>query len=248
MGFKLSDWVKWRLDSKRNTFVVITGEGQSGKTSLGMVLCMKTFKDFDLDCIAFPAERFLELIKNRPNSAILLEDAGVGWGSANWKSKVNRAISYAAQTCGLKHQLIVLTAPSIYMLDPNARRLMQIQIDMKDRGFGIISKVKENKRTKQLIFAPLKFKFNGHTTRIPSYRVGRPPEEMFLEFEERKNRYLDGFYSGLIQEVKVKDSDEMNEVYRDYEVIGSYRKVARKRGISESKAYRLIKQWEIENK
>jgi len=71
---------------------------------------------------------------------------------------------------------------------------------------------------------------------------------MFLEFEERKNRYLDGFYSGLIQEVKVKDSDEMNEVYRDYEVIGSYRKVARKRGISESKAYRLIKQWEIENK
>ena len=248
MGFKLSDWVKWRLDSKRNTFVVITGEGQSGKTSLGMVLCMKTFKDFDLDCITFPAERFLELIKNRPNSAILLEDAGVGWGSANWKSKVNRAISYAAQTCGLKHQLIVLTTPSIYMLDPNARRLMQIQIDSYQNPMIHFRYPLYSKRTKQLIFAPLKFKFNGHTNRISSYRVGRPPEEMFSEFEKRKEVYLDGFYSGLIQEVKVKDSDEMNEVYRDYEVIGSYRKVARKRGISESKAYRLIKQWEIENK
>jgi len=213
-----------------------------------MVLCMKTFKDFDLDCITFPAERFLELIKNRPNSAILLEDAGVGWGSANWKSKVNRAISYAAQTCGLKHQLIVLTAPSIYMLDPNARRLMQIQIDMKDRGFGIISKVKENKRTKQLIFAPLKFKFNGHTNRISSYRVGRPPEEMFSEFEKRKEVYLDGFYSGLIRDVKTKDNDEIRKVHEDYKLIGSYRGVAKKRGISINKAYRLNKQWEIENK
>jgi len=248
MGFKLSDWVKWRLDSKRNTFVVITGEGQIGKTSVGIVLCKSTFKDFNLDCIAFTPERFLDLLRNRPNSAILLEDAGVSWGSANWKSKANKMISYATQTCGLKHQLIVLTTPSIYMLDPNARRLMQIQIEMKDRGLGIISKVKENKRTKQLIFAPLHFKFNGHTTRISSYRVGKPPEEMFLEFEKKKNEYLDGFYSGLIREVKIKNIDEMRKVHRDYKIMGSYEKVAKKRGISINKAYRLNKQWEIENK
>ena len=248
MAFKLSDWVKWRLKNKRNVFIVLTGEGQIGKTSMAIELCRHTFNDFNLDSIAFSSEKFLELLKNRPDSAILLEDAGVSWGSHNWKSRTNQSISYATQTCGLNHQLIVLTTPSIHMLDSNARRLIQLRIKVINRGFGIPSVVKENEWTKRLIFAPLRMELNGHSVRISSYRTERPPEEMFVEFERRKKAYLDGFYSGLIRDVKVKNIDETRIAHEALIMEGSIRKAAKRCGMSKDKVSRLNKLWEIENK
>ena len=207
----LSEWIQWRLNNKRNAFVAITGESQSGKTSMAIMLCKATFENFNIDQIAFTPERFLYLLSHCPNSAIVLEDAGVGWGNRNWESKTSRAITYAVQTCGLNHQLIILTAPSFWMIDANARRQLQLLLEMRGRGFAAVHRIKENRHSHELFFAPLEFDIKkypadyarfGHDVVLKTYKVDKPQEEMFSEFERRKREYLDSLYSGLISGIK----------------------------------------------
>jgi DNA-binding Xre family transcriptional regulator len=212
MVFHFSDHIKYRLEKNLNTVIAITGEPQIGKSSAAIVIARAVDPNFGLDQVVFTPEEFLKLVKTKPNSAIVFDDAQVGWSYYNYRSKLSRSLNYAVQTCGVNHQLILLTMISIYMLDPNARRMVQIMIEMKDRGFGIISRVRENKWSKRLYFPPLEPNIHGQRCKLEDYHLPKPPDWIFERYIKKKLGYLNKLYGKIVGVIKEDNLEKAKNI------------------------------------
>ena len=126
------EYFRERVRHNQNSITCIVGGTGSGKSYAALKLAEKLDPDFDMDHVAFDAEKFLELIKREEKSgtAIVFDEAGVAWQSRSFMSKLNKILSYALQTVRFKNHYIFFTVPDLSFIDAQGRKLLHMIIKM----------------------------------------------------------------------------------------------------------------------
>ena len=164
---------------------------------------------FDFKNVAFSAERFADLVKqkHKRGTCIILDDAGIALYSREAMTQTVRDVSKIFQSVRYKNLCILLTLPSFAMLDANVRRLVDAYIEVIDidrhaketvcKFHWLDANPHSGKiyRQRQNMMAEMENTITGQTISEPvlldSVRLPTPPKELTVPYESEKRRCMD---------------------------------------------------------
>lgn len=100
--------------------LLIVGERGSGKSTVAVRLCELVDPDFTIQNVVFSPKEFTDLLRSgklKDGSAVLLDEAGVAFGSRDWFSSQSKSFNSFTQVSRTMHLFVVFTAPSEKMVD-----------------------------------------------------------------------------------------------------------------------------------
>lgn len=117
--------------------IVVCGQTGRGKSYTSLKIAKEldpTFNEKTLrDRVVWSPEQFIDLCVNRGDelntgNAIIFDESGTGLASRNWASKMNKSVSFIAQTFRFRKLLVIFTLPSMSMLDSQIRQLFHFYV------------------------------------------------------------------------------------------------------------------------
>ena len=199
-------WFSVRTQDK-SYLGIVTGKPRTGKSTSGggRFLYDLDRKDngkprFTVDKVIYDPKEFIqELKKKRPKgSAILWDEVGIGAPRREWYTLRNRLVSQLMQTMGYKNRIIVLTVPSMKMVDSNVAPLLDFWIQMKRNTFfeDNIARAKfywtewHEKQDRLFTYWPRAYK-NGIITIYKNFNFRKPPDEWVQAYKEKQEKAKD---------------------------------------------------------
>ena len=268
-------WSYGRVKKNKNVISVTTGQTGSGKSyndlRKGEIHYKNLFKEnFPIENCCFSVAHLIERINSkelRKGEILILEEAGVNAGSADWQNKVVKMFNYVLQSFRSMNIILFLNLPVFTMLSKQARQLTHIHMETKGIDF----------KTNKLVVKPLVQQLNQHTGKsywkylrshidgssraIASLSYSLPSRELTREYEKKKKEFLSELTRDFSKEIekaknKKKDEDDVYlrkndlsprqaEAYNLY-LVNNEGGVAEAMGITYSRACRLRQ--EIEKK
>lgn len=198
-----------RRKQNRDIRILITGKVGTGKSSLGLQICLnsdKKFKKFPQEAIDqnvhFQAKEFIESTSLLPNNSGLLLDEGINAAFArSYMSTQNAYMSKVFATFRYKKFLTIICVPSLNLLDKNLRILADILIICEAQGKGKVYKIQPSK-------------FGGdpwYETIIDELTWNKPPKKLFTLYEEKKFKIQDKEYIGYASHLGSKRQMEKTD-------------------------------------
>ena len=268
-------WSYGRVKKNKNVISVTTGQTGSGKSYNDLrkaeIHYKNLFKEnFPIENCCFSIAHLIERINSkelRKGEILILEEAGVNAGSADWQNKVVKMFNYVLQSFRSMNIILFLNLPVFTMLSKQARQLTHIHMETKGIDF----------KTNKLVVKPLVQQLNQHTGKsywkylrshidgssraIASLSYSLPSRELTREYEKKKKEFLSELTRDFSKEIekaknKKKDEDDVYlrkndlsprqaEAYNLY-LVNNEGGVAEAMGITYSRACRLRQ--EIEKK
>ncbi len=213
----INDVHKRILKNNGNWMCVVTGDTGSGKSYSAMSIAEKIDPNFDSSNVVFNAVDCLKKIndcKDKKGSVILFDEAGVGVGSREWFSTLNKQFAYVMETFRLYNLALIFTLPSFFDLDKKLRGFVHSRIET----IGIYNKQshvkwKNIKRTKdELRFLYPITSVGGIMYKVKDIAINKPSQELLKDYEAKKKRYADSVLKNAISEITpLNPFDDNNE-------------------------------------
>jgi len=188
------------LKHNQNFICAFVGPTGSGKSFASLALAEHIDPHFSVDRVVFSVREFLELLTSRSlekGSVIVLDEASAGasLASRNWYSEGNKQMSFVLQTFRFENVALLLTMPSLGLVDVQARGLLHYLVDVQ----GVEAK---EQRVRSKVFAvtcrrdgKIYYRYphvtapDGHDIIITKYYFGKPSEALIKQYEQRKQAY-----------------------------------------------------------
>lgn len=203
----------------QNFLMVITGKPGSSKTYSAMKLCQKLDPTFDVSRIVFNVESFMRLITNDlpKGSAILFDEIGTAVSSRKSMSKRNRAFTEVMQTFRHKNYVLLMTAPSIKMVDVQVRQVAHAQ--GVARGFNpntclslvTIYGLEHDEFSGKQHLRHFRV-FSEGTLRVNSLLLGKPDSDLIDAYELKKQNFTHSLNLRVSRTLDVLENDEFKDV------------------------------------
>lgn len=209
-------WSRMHLQNK-NLLIAIVGETGSGKSYAGLSLGATLDRNFSISEVAFEPTAFIELAMDKSypaGSLVMADESGVSMSHREWWSKANRKIGEIIQTWRHQNRGAIFTMPSLDLLDKVIRNRMHYILTMEDidwRNNRARARVKINQQNAELGKVYRKnprIDDSGRINEIPFLHFGMPPEELRVEYEEKKDEFTDRVNEGAYDEVRSMAEDE----------------------------------------
>ena len=245
-----------RVKKNGNALIGVVGNTGSGKSYYAMRIAELIDSKFAISNISFNPSTFLMLIKKKGfNEVIIMDDAGITIPARQFYSMSNQFISTALETCRFKNQILIMTMPTLSMIDKNARRLMNYVFWMES-----IDRTRQTSTATMYFIStnPIQDKiYYKHPVKdnavFESLTVHMPSEMLLNSYELYKGKFLNSAYGEMVsklhqiekkKEHKKHEKDNMDLIIRSLKSQGlSNKKIGESVGLSyEGVRQRLKKQ------
>lgn len=145
-----TNMILYRINKKKATNIVVTGEAGVGKSYMALDLCRvmegitKTGRDrFSIDQVVFTYKDFMDLVlKLKPGKPIVFDEPSYAMGKREWYKELNKALVQTIESFRFKMHPLVIPIINASLLDKTVRsHLIQFQVIMSDRGKGEVYRV-----------------------------------------------------------------------------------------------------------
>lgn len=191
-----TDWfirqLENRLKSGRNFVAVIHGQTRTGKSWLGGKICEQLDSNFSANHVYwFMDEVYEPLLTGEliEGSFAMIDEVGASLDNRRFMSSINVHASHVLETFGMKKVSLILTVPSLKMVDPNVRRLMHCLIFQRDRGMARIYRI------------DMGYDGTTYAFRIGKFEgVQKPSDAFCVAYEKKKREAFDEVLRKAIEE------------------------------------------------
>ena len=195
--------VKARLQRNQNWLCVITGDTGTGKSFSSLRLGSLVDEDFRIENVVFDVKELIDLIEVRPpGSLLVLDEAGISFGSRDFMSKQNKVMSSVIQMFRFKQIALIWTLPDISMIDIQARRLMHNFLETQPIDYK-----KEQTRVKwfEVYIDRWTGEFRHRFMKVETGNMGfavvkvvnfnKPSEDLIKSYEKKKKQAFENLLS-----------------------------------------------------
>jgi len=246
--------IKKRVSRNGNAVIAILGSVGSGKSYFALRLGELLDPDFSIKNCSFSPSDFLALVRSKPlGSVLVMDDAGLTIPARQFMTMSNRFMSMALESCRFKNQVLVLTMPSLAMIDKNARRLLNYCFWMEsvDRArcesTATMYFVSTNPIHDRIYYKhPMQ-----NNLQIDSLTLSKPSDPLIRAYELYKKERLDALYARMQLDLRKAEGEapsskeDLNALVDKLRTEGlSYKKIGDHLGISAQAVYQRIKRKE----
>lgn len=218
--------------------LIIVGDPGSGKSYTGLGLCNLFdpvgFNEETLEkrCITKPKHFIDKIVDDEKDlqygSALLLDEAGTSIPAREWASWNNKAVDYISQTFRYKRLLVVMTVPSMELVDVHIRKYFAYMFEAVGIDFSQnlnitkVFKISSSKQTGKIYYIFPRYKKDGKRVKITIFKFVRPKKELCDKYEEISREFKDK----LAQELRnIGDKMEAKEIKRNVNIDDIVKKV-----------------------
>lgn len=218
--------VKHRVTTlNKNWLAIFTGATGSGKSWSALSIAEQLDPEFTTDNIVFSATQFIEFLKNsekiKAGSVVMWDESGVGLGSRDAMTKINRLIGSYLQSFRSRNTILIFTLPTLSMLDRQARQLAHAILETKSidretkecivKWFDVQTNALSGK-------SYLKHPriFDNGIIAIKKVRIKAPSVILRNRYEQKKADFLDSLINDIDRkmnpkEIMKKAKEDLNE-------------------------------------
>lgn len=202
------DSVRARLWRKnKNWIAAIVGGVGSGKSWSALSIAEYIDRNFTVDNVFFSIKDFVTAIdenKIKKGSCAVIDEAGVQWGSRDFMRQHNRDMSYLFQVMRFLNFGLIMTTPSLYLIDKHGRDITHAVF--KTKGISYETGVCKLE-VKIIDFNPMTGKsypkfpriiVNGEKRKADIMEICKPGKELVRDYEKKKKE----FATGLVREIR----------------------------------------------
>lgn len=140
----LNRWIKERVENDVNVSIIFIGMRGSGKSYSAIRLGWDLDPEFSVDNVCFTGIEYLERFDQlSPGSVLILDDAGMGIGSRDFKEDVNKVFGVVEQTKRYTGIIGIITVPHISLIDKQPRIMADLVLEFhegKEKGIFDVRK------------------------------------------------------------------------------------------------------------
>lgn len=267
-SFDREAWIARRLWNRihvenTNALVGVFGLPGTGKTYTAVRLAELIDPSFTLDRIVFTVPDLLHLINGPPRlprgSAILFDDTSRGANSRKWQTPVNQALSDVGNTFRYEGYLVLCTARVSGNIDSQFRELFHLTLEIKNRDRAMqIIKAKpmipsmDTARGKTYWHYPRALVPGRGYCRLKRVAFHRStfqtgPHLTWTEYEHKKAAFMRAHYRTLERELRLDERMGGVKPWARESILLlkeqglSYRKIAKRIGISEQAISQIVR-------
>jgi len=224
-------WSVSRIEKNKNVISATTGSTGSGKSLNDLrkaEIHYKNFfnENFPIKNCCFSISELMRRIssgKLRKGEVLILEEAGVNSGSADWQNKIVKMFNYVLQSFRSMNIILFMNLPVLSMLSKQARQL--IHIHLETTGINFI--------TNQVSIKPLVHQLNQHSgksywkymrikqghkmVKMTTLNYRMPSPELCKEYELKKSNFLKGITTEFTYELDKKERKKEEDMRVDFE-------------------------------
>lgn len=220
--------IQRRLDAGLNAIVLIIGPSGSGKSWAALKLAEMVDPLFDPKVhLVFTLDALLELLDTdgaiQPGDVIVFDEAGVGVGSRESMSKVNRIFSAVIESVRFRQFALLFTVPDLAQIDVNAVRMAHMVLESMgvDRRVGRSQfKPKHPRRDPtnpdalRLVYPVLSRK-DGPKYKLKHISFERPSDGLVTEYENLRAVHIQSVYARMHGDRQAQDLKLKNDRLRE---------------------------------
>jgi len=216
---KFSMTIRHRINQKRATNTVVSGEGGIGKTYNAIDICRGLDKRFTIDQVVFNLKQFLDAVLNTPMGVpIVFDEPSYAMSKREWYKELNQALVKTMESFRYKVHPLFIPVINKSLLDKTVRNyLLQFQVVVRDRGKAIVYRLSPSPfqdKTYQYFFCSLKYPlFDRHLCNkdsclgCRSLTNKKKPCPLFrAQYERKKDEIQGDRYEESLEEAKSKES------------------------------------------
>lgn len=184
----------------KGRFMIITGPPGEAKSMVALRIAEKVDDDFNIEKIVIGKNtEFIRILKQaidgkmHSGEVIVFDEAGVGLGARDWQSAQNRVLSLIFQTIRKLGIMIIITVPTLRMIDIHSRILAKNYGNAKridrEKNRSIFSFYNLNYDDWEEILKRYKIK-DAQGNKIDMWQMALPTTINLDEYENHKNEML----------------------------------------------------------
>jgi len=212
--------VKSRLWRKNQNWIcAIVGSTGSGKSYSAMRLAEIIDKDFNINKVFFRIRDFITAINKKEikkGSCVVIDEAGIGWAARSFMEQENRDMSALFQAVRFMNFGIILTVPSLFMVDKHGRDLLHatgrtlginrtegyVKLQYKIQNIDALTGHKVYRKY------PRVRQPNGQLKRITFIKVHKPSKKLIQNYEKRKRIFAEELFAEIDKRMGKKDEKD----------------------------------------
>jgi len=137
-----------------DNLIVVIGERGAGKSTTALEVAKRVDSSFNLTRIAYMPHEILDIAAAAPDgSAILIDEVGEAWGSADFASQINRTLRKAFIGNRYRNMTFIFCCPTFADASSGLRNMARYLIDVKSRKVAVVYDLKRDH------FLPKKYPF-----------------------------------------------------------------------------------------
>jgi len=222
-------WCSGRLNANKNVLTAITGPTGSGKSLNDLrraeLHYQKHFKEsFPIENCCFSIAEVIKRISSgnlRKGEILILEEAGVNAGSADWQNKVVKMFNYVLQSFRSMNIILFMNLPVLTMLSKQARQLIHMHLETK----GIDNEKNEikikplyhqlNQHSGNSYWKFLRIRYQGRKVKVNILKYSAPSDELRRKYEIKKAKFLSDITSDFNKEIESAERDKLKKMARN---------------------------------
>lgn len=248
--------VEKRFQKNQNWLCLIVGGTGSGKSWSAIKLGEVLDPDFSIENICFYPEELLKLIKAgelKKGAVIVYDEAGITFGSRDFYTDINKALSYTLQGFRAFNYGVIFTTPSASFIDVHARKLFHniletISLSYVNKYCVVKWKdVQHNPILDKTYYKYPRVKRGNRIKVIKSVKIYKASDKLLKDYEEKKMRYIKHLIKSSLEDVKreelkkhpITDDDIIAKIKRERINWKKTRILMGKCNIYRERAYRI---------
>jgi len=187
------DTVRTRFVHNKNWLAIIVGNTGSGKSFTAIKIGMCLDSNFTANNVAFNTQELIQLIKTLPpRSMIVMDEAGVSYGSRESMSHQNVLMSKIFQAFRFKQIGLIWTLPDTHQIDINARRLLHnyletLPIDYEhERSRVRWYNIRIDRWNAKVFTVYPRIMTSSGVKVVTSVKFAKPPQDIIEAYEKKK--------------------------------------------------------------
>lgn len=216
MGYFV-DYICNRIQNEnKNAILCIVGATGTGKSLSAIRLCelisKKLRTEFNENNMVFSFKEMMQLLNGKKlvrGSCIMFDEAGIGLGSRNWYTTLNKMISFLLQAFRKYGYVLIFTVPNFSFIDKQTRHLLHgiLQtkgIDFKRKLCKLHPLLFQDSPMTDKIYKKhlrVKGKVGEGVIEVKQIMLDLPSKELIDVYEDKKDKFLKKLNEDILRDI-----------------------------------------------
>lgn len=221
-------WAINRIGNNKNVIVATTGPTGSGKSlndlrKAEIIYERKFNSKFPIENCCFSVAELMKRISSgtlKKGEVIILEEAGVNAGSADWQNKIVKMFNYVLQAFRSMNIILFMNLPVLTMLSKQARQLVHMHMETQGINFsdGTVN-IKPlyhqlNQHSGKSYWKYLKVRQGKRAVKVQRMTFSLPSAELREKYEAKKAKFLADMTTDFTKDLEIAEKDKLNKQAR----------------------------------